>query len=146
MENDQFMNDTGLNKFIDAQQHDYAIALQEINNGRKRSHWMWYIFPQLQGLGFSEMSRHYAINNLAEAKAYLADPLLGQRLVEISRALLQLQGTDARAIFGSPDDMKLRSSMTLFASVPGASPVFEQVLQKFFKGAKDERTLQLLSR
>ena len=140
------MSYSGLSRFIDAQQRDYEIALQEIKNGRKRSHWMWYIFPQLQGLGFSEMSRHYAINDLEEAKAYLADPILGKRLIGISQALLQLQGTDARAIFGSPDDMKLHSSMTLFASVPDASPVFDKVLQKFFKGTKDERTLELLSR
>ncbi|MDO6429354.1 DUF1810 domain-containing protein [Flavitalea sp. BT771] len=138
------MKNNDLNRFIDAQQHDYAIALQEIKNGRKRSHWMWYIFPQVQGLGFSEMSRRYAINDLEEAVAYLADPVLGQRLVEISGALLDLQGADAGAIFGNPDDMKLRSSMTLFASVPGANPVFDKVLQKFFKGVKDIKTLRLL--
>jgi uncharacterized protein (DUF1810 family) len=133
-----------LERFVKAQEHDYAIAFSEIKNGRKRSHWIWYIFPQIGGLGFSEMSRHYAIKDLPEAAAYLAHPLLGKRLVEITTALLRLPGNDARAVLGSPDDLKLRSSMTLFALVPGADPVFEAVLKKFFDGQKDNSTIQLL--
>jgi|SRR6185503_11173689 len=131
-------------RFVKAQEHDYAVALSELRNGRKRGHWMWYIFPQIAGLGFSDMSRHYAIKDLQEATAYLSHPVLGKRLAEISAALLSLPGNDARAIFGSPDDLKLRSSMTLFALVPAADPVFETVLKKFFDGQKDLSTLQLL--
>ncbi|WP_256009739.1 DUF1810 domain-containing protein [Desertivirga xinjiangensis] len=137
-------NNTDLLRFISAQEQDYAIALSEIKAGRKRSHWMWYIFPQMKGLGFSQMAQHYGIKDLAEATAYLAHPVLGGRLVEITKALLQLPGNDATYIMGSPDDMKLRSSMTLFAMVPGADPVFEAVLEKFFEGKKDDATLRLI--
>jgi len=137
MEND-------LSRFISAQQSTYAAALSEIKNGRKRGHWMWFIFPQIQGLGFSETSRYYAVKGLDEAKAYLDDPVLGSRLVEICHALLKLDGNNANQIFGSPDDIKLRSSMTLFAAVPGANPVFQSVLAQFFGGENDKKTLQLL--
>jgi uncharacterized protein (DUF1810 family) len=133
-----------LQRFIDAQQGDYATALSEIKNGRKRSHWMWYIFPQVQGLGFSSTSKHYAIKGIDEARAYLAHPVLGKRLIEISSELLKLPANDANSIFGSPDDMKLRSSMTLFAEVPGADGVFQKVLDKFFNNEKDTLTLQQL--
>ncbi|MBS7564852.1 DUF1810 domain-containing protein [Mucilaginibacter sp. Bleaf8] len=133
-----------LDRFLKAQEQDYATALAEIKSGRKRSHWMWYIFPQIQGLGFSETSRYYAIHDIAEAEAYLAHPVLGARLIEIAKALLSLSGNNATQIFGNPDDIKLRSSMTLFASVPGADPVFEAVLNKFFDGDKDPKTLQLI--
>lgn len=135
---------TDLSRFIKAQENDHAIALAEIKKGRKRSHWMWYIFPQVQGLGFSSTSKYYAIKDIDEAAAYLKHPVLGSRLVEICRALLALESDNATQIFGDPDDMKLRSSMTLFASVPGADPVFEAVLKKFFGGKKDERTLEIL--
>lgn len=131
-----------LQRFLDAQARDYAIALAEIRNGKKQSHWMWYIFPQIAGLGYSETSRYYAIKNIKEASDYLKHEVLGPRLVEISKELLLLPGNDARKIFGSPDDMKLRSSMTLFASLPHTDAVFQAVLDKFFGGAKDERTLQ----
>ena len=104
-----------LSRFLKAQERDYAQALREIQSGRKRSHWMWYIFPQIQGLGFSSTAQFYAIENLQEAKDYLAHPVLGARLKEISSALLQLDGLTASEIFGYPDDLKLRSSMTLFA-------------------------------
>lgn len=134
-----------LQRFLDAQATDYAPALAEITAGRKRSHWMWYVFPQIQGLGFSDISRRYAIRNLAEAAAYLEHPVLGSRLVEISTALLGLAGSDANRVFGSPDDLKLKSSMTLFAAVPGADAVFEKVLAKFFGGVRDGKTLQVLS-
>lgn len=133
-----------LQRFIDAQENDYAIALAEIKNGRKRSHWMWYIFPQIQGLGFSETSKRYAIKDLDEAEAYIKHPVLGQRLIEICTGLLNLKSNDAYQIFGSPDDRKLRSSMTLFASLPDAYPVFKSVIDKFFNGAMDSATLHLL--
>ena len=133
-----------LKRFISAQEKDYSTALSEIRAGRKRSHWMWYIFPQIQGLGFSETARFYAVKDLAEAEAFLKHPVLGSRLVQISKALLQLNSSDAHSIFGSPDDLKLKSSMTLFALVPGTDPVFQAVLDKFFKGQKDSKTLQLL--
>ncbi|UOQ51828.1 DUF1810 domain-containing protein [Hymenobacter cellulosivorans] len=133
-----------LQRFVSAQASDYATALAEIKAGRKRSHWMWYIFPQIQGLGFSETSRFYAIQDRTEAAAYLAHPMLGPRLVEISRALLELPGSDATRIFGSPDDVKLKSSMTLFAALDHADPVFQQVLATFFGGTPDSKTLQLL--
>jgi uncharacterized protein (DUF1810 family) len=133
-----------LQRFLDAQATDYAQALAEVKAGRKRSHWMWYIFPQIQGLGFSSTSTHYAIRDLAEATAYLQHPILGKRLVEISTALTGLASSDANRVFGSPDDLKLKSSMTLFAAVPGADAVFTQVLAKYFGGVRDGKTLQLL--
>jgi uncharacterized protein (DUF1810 family) len=138
-------NDYNLERFIDAQRTDYAIALTEIKRGKKESHWMWYIFPQLLGLGYTSVSILYAIKDIKEATAYLNHEILGKRLIEISNALLQLETNDASKVFGSPDNMKLRSSMTLFSLVPGADKVFQAVLDKFFNGKKDERTLQLLN-
>lgn len=139
------MNDNSLDRFLQAQQTDYAIALSEIKAGKKRSHWMWYIFPQIAGLGFSEMSRRFALKDLQEARDFYRHPVLGNRLIQISDALLRLDSSDARAIFGSPDDLKLKSSMTLFALLPETDPVFELVLQKFFGGAKDEKTIGIIS-
>ena len=133
-----------LERFIDAQQQDYDIALAEIKQGKKRSHWMWYIFPQIQGLGFSETSRYYAIKDKEEATSFLKHPVLGTRLLQICHVLLQLPDKNATNIFGYPDDLKLKSSMTLFASLPNADPVFQAVLNKFCNKAKDERTLQIL--
>ena len=133
-----------LQRFIDAQQSDYETALSEIKKGRKQSHWMWYIFPRIQGLGFSATSKLYAIKNLHEAQEYLQHPLLGQRLKEITNALIDLPSNNAHEIFGSPDDVKLKSSMTLFASLPDADPVFESALKKFFKGEKDAKTLSII--
>jgi uncharacterized protein (DUF1810 family) len=133
-----------LQRFLDAQASDYAQALAEMQAGRKRSHWMWYIFPQIQGLGFSEMAHRYAIRDAAEATAYLRHPVLGSRLVEIATALRGLASSNATAVMGSPDDLKLRSSMTLFAQVPGADPVFRAVLDKFFGGQADPQTLRRL--
>ncbi|RZK26678.1 MAG: DUF1810 domain-containing protein, partial [Hymenobacter sp.] len=132
-----------LQRFLAAQTGDYATALAEIKAGRKRSHWIWYIFPQIQSLGFSETARYYGIRDAAEAEAYLQHPVLGSRLRKISQALLTLPGSNATSIMGSPDDLKLRSSMTLFALVPGADPVFQAVLDKFFGGAPDTKTVQL---
>lgn len=134
-----------LKRFTDAQATNYQQALTEIKNGRKRSHWMWYIFPQIQGLGFSETSKHYAIKDTAEAEAYLKHPVLGGRLVEICQALLALGSADATRILGSPDDVKLKSSMTLFAALPSANPVFELVLARFFGGERDSKTLRILN-
>ncbi|TWR28911.1 DUF1810 domain-containing protein [Mucilaginibacter pallidiroseus] len=133
-----------LDRFIEAQERDYGTALTEIKNGRKRSHWMWYIFPQIQGLGSTDTSKFYAIKNLTEASEYLSHPILGKRLIKITEALLANSGNDAHAIFGSPDDLKLKSCMTLFDAVPGAPNLFRQVLGKFYGGQKDQRTLQLL--
>jgi len=136
------MND--LERFTEAQERDYQKALAEIKSGRKSSHWMWYIFPQIAGLGFSSTSKFYAIKDKKEAENYLAHPTLGARLVEISNALLEIEGKTANQIFGSPDDAKLKSSMTLFGALRETNPVFQRVLDKYFGGAKDRRTLGLL--
>jgi uncharacterized protein (DUF1810 family) len=145
MKPDKQRMETTLTRFVNAQAGDYEQALAEIKKGRKRSHWMWYIFPQLNGLGFSEMARVYGIRDRAEATAYLAHPVLGPRLVEISRALLTIDGSSASQVMGSPDDLKLRSSMTLFSAVDGADPVFQAVLDKFFGGKPDAKTLSMLN-
>ena len=137
-------DDGNLGKFLKAQETDYAIALSEIKHGKKRSHWMWYIFPQIQGLGFSETSKYYAIKDIAEAQSFLNHPVLGDRLVAICQALLNLKENNANKIFGSPDDVKLKSSMTLFTALSETDPVFQLVLDKFFHGEKDKVTLQLI--
>jgi uncharacterized protein (DUF1810 family) len=139
------MMKTSLTRFVEAQTRSYPAALSEIQSGRKRSHWMWFIFPQIQGLGFSETARFYAIQDLREATEYARHPVLGPRLVEISTALLGLKSNDANDIMGSPDNLKLKSSMTLFAAVPEANPVFQAVLNKFFGGAQDEKTLRIIA-
>jgi uncharacterized protein (DUF1810 family) len=133
-----------LKRFIDGQEKNYANALAEIKNGRKRTHWMWYVFPQIAGLGFSQTTRFYAISDLAEAENYLAHAVLGARLIEISNALLEIKGKTANQIFGNPDDLKLKSSMTLFGTLKITNPVFQQVLDKYFGGEKDEKTLLLI--
>jgi len=133
-----------LERFLQAQEGDYAAALAEIRAGRKRSHWIWYIFPQLKGLGRSMTAEYYGIRDLAEAREYLAHPVLRQRLIEISEALLGLPSNDADQVMGFPDNLKLRSSMTLFALADPTCPVFRQVLDKFFGGRPDERTKELL--
>lgn len=136
--------ENNLNRFLDAQEANYADALAEIKRGRKQTHWMWYVFPQIAGLGISETARFYAIKDLDEATAYLAHPVLGKRLIDITEALLAIQGKSANQILGSPDDIKLRSSMTLFGSLPNANPVFQAVLDAFYKGEKDQKTLQII--
>jgi uncharacterized protein (DUF1810 family) len=133
-----------LKRFIDAQETDYQFALSEVKSGKKRSHWMWYIFPQIEGLGFSETSKYYGIKDLKEAEAYLQHPVIGKRLIEISNELLKLGNNDANILFGSPDDLKLQSSMTLFSSLANTHPVFQLVLEKFFNGTKDQKTLQII--
>ena len=137
-----------LARFTRAQQayNTYQTALREIRNGRKESHWMWYIFPQMRGLGMSSTSEYYGIVSLEEAKAYLNDPFLGDNLREISQALLGLKEDNAYRIFGSPDCLKLRSSMTLFAVAAGEGSVFHKGLDKFYVGAMDGMTLRLLGK
>jgi uncharacterized protein (DUF1810 family) len=146
------MNNFNLDRFVTAQNvgGDYKQAASELRRGRKTSHWMWYIFPQVEGLGYSAMSQRYAISSLAEAQAYLAHPVLGPRLTEVSRILLELETRSATAVFGGIDAQKLRSSMTLFdraasAGSRNADPsVFRQVLDSYFDGESDEATLARL--
>ena len=133
-----------LDRFLDAQRGDYAAALAEVRRGRKTSHWMWYIFPQIAGLGQSSTARYYSIRDLEEAREYYAHPVLGQRLREISGALLELRGSDPVAVFGGIDSMKLKSSMTLFAMAAPDDPLFQQVLDKYYAGEQDALTLRIL--
>lgn len=133
-----------LQRFIQAQAPVYDRALAEIRSGRKRTHWMWYVFPQYAGLGFSATAQRYAIRSLAEARAYLRHPVLGPRLVECCENAVAIEGRSAAAIVGSPDDLKLRSCATLFAAVSPPGSVFERVLARFFEGEPDEATLRLV--
>lgn len=134
-----------LARFRAAQGDAFAAAHAQLQAGRKRSHWMWFIFPQMRGLGRSETAQHYGIGSAAEAQAYLADPILGPRLVAACEALLTHDGLTAREILGTPDDLKLRSCMTLFSRLPGTSPEFARVLERYFDGEPDPRTLALLA-
>ena len=133
-----------LNRFLQAQESVFQQALTEVQSGRKRSHWMWFIFPQFDGLGFSATSRRYSIKSVAEAEAYLRHPVLGPRLSAVAQAALGIEGRSALEIFGSPDDMKLRSCATLFAFVSSEASVFHQLLSKYFHGERDRETLRLL--
>jgi uncharacterized protein (DUF1810 family) len=133
-----------LRRFVQAQEGDYEQALAEIRSGRKRTHWMWYIFPQFDGLGFSSTSERYSIKSAAEAEAYLSHPILGPRLAECAEAVLGVDGRSVFDIFGSPDDVKLRSCATLFGCVSPAGSVFERLLHKYFQGRRDNKTLRLL--
>ena len=133
-----------LERFVHAQAPSYDRALAEIRSGRKRSHWMWYVFPQIAGLGFSATSQRYSIKSIEEARAYLRHPVLGKRLVECSGAALAVEGRSAREIFGSPDDMKLRSCATLFEVVAPAEAVFGRLIDKYYDGERDAETLRLL--
>ena len=133
-----------LRRFAEAQEGDYERALGELRSGHKRSHWMWYIFPQLDGLGFSATAKYYGIKGREEARAYLAHPILGPRLHECAEALLAIEGRSATAILGSPDDLKLRSCATLFAAVSPPNSTFEQLLAKYYNGQRDAKTLELL--
>ena len=138
-----------LQRFKDAQARDYGTALAELRSGRKRSHWIWYVFPQIDGLGRSPMARQYAISGLAEAKAYLADNTLGPRLLECAQALLGLAANNPTAVLGHPDDLKVRSSMTLFeAAAEGDARwhVFGAVLSKYYEGKRDRTTLEILAK
>ena len=133
-----------LERFIAAQERDYATALQEIKSGYKRSHWMWYIFPQIAGLGYSPMAKKYEIISLGEAKAYIENAYLRNNLVEICRALLACGNDDVEDIMGFPDNLKLCSSMTLFEMAAPEIEEFRLVLEKFFGGRRDKRTIELL--
>ena len=135
-----------LSKFVLAHRSYYSTALSEMKNGRKASHWMWYIFPQLKGLGKSSTSSYYGITDLEEAKDFLNDSYLGSNLLEISSALLEIECNDASKVMGKPDDLKLKSSMTLFACADPENAVFEKVLEKFYNGHKDGRTFKMLSK
>jgi uncharacterized protein (DUF1810 family) len=135
-----------LQRFVDAQARNYAEVLAEIRRGRKTGHWMWYVFPQIAGLGSSPMAQAYSIGSLEEARAYLAHPLLGQRLRACVGALLPHAGRSAHDIFGTPDDLKLRSSLTLFAEAAPGEPAFRTALDAFFEGRADPQTLALLAR
>lgn len=134
-----------LNRFLFAQEGIYDQALREIKNGRKQSHWMWFVFPQFDGLGYSPTSKHYSIKSLEEAKAYLIHPVLGKRLLECVETVLAVEGRSAHDIFGSPDEMKLQSCATLFAYVSPAESVFGRLLEKYFSGEPDYKTLRLLN-
>ena len=134
----------GLERFVSAQEKSYDTALQEIRTGRKRSHWMWYIFPQIAGLGHSQTARYYAIKDMEEARAYMKHEILGKNLIEISQALLQTPSSDPGEVMGWPDDMKLKSSMTLFLLASPECNVFQKVLDKFFHGEKDKNTIRIL--
>lgn len=131
-------------KFLKAQASTYASAKAELELGKKTSHWMWFIFPQITGLGSSENARYYALADVREAALYLHHPVLGKRLIDLAEILLSLPTNHANEIFGSPDDLKLKSSITLFMLVENTDPVFEKVLNKFFNGEKDNRTISFL--
>jgi uncharacterized protein (DUF1810 family) len=130
-----------LSRFINAQETIFEVVLAELRSGQKRSHWMWFIFPQIEGLGHSPTSRYYAIKSLDEAREYLNHPILGSRLVECAEILLGIEGRTASEIFGFPDDLKFRSCMTLFACIANSASVFDRVLEKYFGGKQDENTL-----
>ena len=133
-----------LRRFISAQGPIYEIVLAELRSGHKRTHWMWFIFPQIEGLGQSPTSKYYAIKDEEEARHYLNHPVLGARLVECAKTVLAVEGKSASEIFGFPDDMKLKSCMTLFACVADTEPVFARMLEKYFDGKQDQKTLDLL--
>ena len=133
-----------LQRFHTAQENSYQNAFTEIKNEKKTSHWMWFIFPQIAGLGNTEISKHYAIKDLNEAEQYLKDDILANRLIQITKLLLVIKDKTANEIFGKPDDLKLKSCMTLFSLVKNPNPVFQDVLDRYFKGNKDEKTVQLI--
>ena len=134
-----------LNRFIEAQAVNYSDALAELRAGQKRSHWMWYVFPQIASLGHSAMSARYAIRSADEARAYLAHPVLGPRLIECAEAVLAIENRSAREIMGSPDDLKLRSCATLFAEISPERSVFHRVLDKYYSSEPDQGTLDLVA-
>ncbi|MBN1878141.1 MAG: DUF1810 domain-containing protein [Anaerolineae bacterium] len=134
-----------LQRFINAQEGIYARVLSELQSGQKRTHWMWYIFPQIDGLGYSTTSKHYAIKSIEEARAYLAYPILGSRLLECTATVLAIEKRSVADIFGYPDDLKLKSCMTLFATVAESGSVFSCVLDKYFQGKWDDKTLYILA-
>jgi uncharacterized protein (DUF1810 family) len=150
MKNPSDMVDRGdpfdLGRFISAQEGIYESALAELRRGQKRTHWMWFIFPQIDGLAYSATSKHYAIKSIEEARQYLNHPLLGTRLLESAETVLAVEGRSISEIFGYPDDLKLKSSMTLFAYIADPPSVFIRILEKYFNGEQDVRTLDLLQK
>ncbi len=135
-----------LRRFVSAQEGVYDRALAELREGFKQSHWMWFIFPQIDGLGFSSTTRFYSLKGLEEARQYLAHPVLGARLLACTEAVLAVRGRTVSEIFGSPDDMKLQSSMTLFEFVSGPGSVFGRVLDTYYQGKRDTRPLQIVNK
>lgn len=135
-----------LSHFIQAQNPVYADVLDELAKGKKTSHWMWFIFPQLKGLGHSSMAEHYALENIEQAKSYLTHPILGKRIIECAQLLVQHPNKTALEIFGSPDHLKLHSSLTLFAVAAVGNSIFEVLLQQFFNSSFDHKTMQILTR
>ena len=143
-ESERSNNMSSLERFVTAQARDFDTALEEIEHGRKRSHWMWYVFPQIQGLGISSTAQYYSIKDLQEARDFLAHPVLGRNLLEISNALLRLDTNNPSAVMGWPDDLKLCSCMTMFEAADPDEPVFGAVLDKFYHGERDRLTLDRL--
>jgi uncharacterized protein (DUF1810 family) len=135
---------SNLSRFLEAQQNTYPQALAEIKLGQKQSHWMWYVFPQIVGLGFTDYNIFYAIKDIPEAISFLKHPILGQRLIEISKELLKIENKTALEIMGKPDTKKLKSCMTLFSVLPNTDSVFKSVLNKFYQGEIDEKTISIL--
>jgi uncharacterized protein (DUF1810 family) len=137
-------SDNTLNRFVSAQQDIYAQAVKELHSGKKTTHWMWFIFPQIDGLGHSPTAKYYSVKNIEEAKEYAAHPVLGKRLLECCNILLETNGSSADEIFGYPDNLKLKSCLTLFNYVATGQQVFGELLKKYFGGEKDEQTLSIL--
>jgi uncharacterized protein (DUF1810 family) len=148
MEKDDMNSDDpyDLNRFLTAQEGVYEKALEEVRSGRKRTHWMWYIFPQIDGLGYSPTARRYSIKSMEEARQYLNHPVLGKRLLECTEAVVALNGGAASEIFDYPDDLKFKSSMTLFEKIAGAGSVFSSALDRYCHGERDGATLRLLEK
>jgi len=140
------MSSVDISRFLAPHQLNYTLALSELRHSKKDSHWMWYIFPQLRGLGKSSMANFYGIQDLTEAEAYYAHPLLGKHLKEISTALLRIDNKSATEIFGYPDDLKLHSCMSLFAQIKHVDKVFQHVIDKYFEGLPDKQTIRLLNK
>lgn len=140
------ISDNTLNKFIKAQQNSYQQVVKELHNGKKTTHWMWFIFPQIDGLGHSSTAKYYSVKTIKEAKEYIKHPVLGKRLLECANILLNIKDRSANEIFGYPDDLKLRSCMTLFNFATPEHNVFAEVLKKYFDGKKDQMTLSILQK
>ena len=137
--------DEGLERYLAAQENAYQEALDEIKKGSKQSHWMWFVFPQIRGLGFTDYNVYYGLKDLQEAQQYLSHPILGKRLIEISQEVLNQKGKTALEIFRRPDERKLRSCMTIFSQIPKTDPVFQKVLEKYYGGSFDEKTISILA-
>ena len=146
IESGPYIDPSGLNRFTRAQEKVYYQVVKELRSSQKQGHWMWFIFPQMDGLGVTECTKYYAIKNLQEASEYLRDPVLGRRLIECTEIVLSIEGKRASEIFGYTDEMKLRSSMTLFELVDNSITLFTKVLEKYFNNERDHRTLLLIKK